>query len=62
MTDNKTPLCYGVLCEKHHKCARYLDVDGAKTNDFIGTCEKDGARPMFVLAQKYEFGFQFRSN
>jgi len=41
------PACYGVMCPRHHECARYAAVDGAGwAMQFIGTCG-DGL-PMFV--------------
>lgn len=42
------PACYGVMCQRHHECARYAAVDGAGgAMQFIGTC--GSGWPMFIL-------------
>jgi hypothetical protein len=42
-------LCFGICCPVHAQCTRYLDVDGATSGEFIGTCLTNGQRPMFIL-------------
>ena len=44
-----TPLCFGVCCERHGQCARYLAVEGAGSEPRIGTCGP--ARPLFIPIQ-----------
>lgn len=47
----KTPLCYGVLCELHARCSRYLGVERMPAGAIvIGTCATPPAveRPLFV--------------
>jgi hypothetical protein len=44
-------LCFGVLCERHGQCVRYLSIDGAMGSsvDRIGTCrDMAGRYPLFV--------------
>ena len=42
-------LCYGVGCERHARCARYLAVDGAHGDRrFIGSCLDGKEFPLFV--------------
>ena len=50
---NKNPACFGVMCPNHGQCARYHMVDGKPAGQtVIGTCERDGARPLFLLKEK----------
>ena len=54
MTESRTPplapACFGVCCDKHHKCARYAAVNGAPmAMRFIGTCDETRkTRPGYV--------------
>jgi len=44
--------CFGVGCSHHHRCARYVAVDGSQASDrTIATCLKSGVYPMFVLIE-----------
>lgn len=42
-------LCFGVVCDGHSRCARYLAVDGVLgERKFIGTCRIGNQFPLFV--------------
>jgi hypothetical protein len=46
-------LCFGLVCDGHQHCARYVAVDGAPAALVrrIGTCrDEDGRYPLFVNA------------
>lgn len=46
---DKTPACFGVVCEKHGQCQRYANVEASEPHNTIGTCvEHDGSRPLFI--------------
>lgn len=43
--------CFGVLCLRHHRCARYAAVVSSQANpNTLGTCLSGSAYPMFVEA------------
>lgn len=46
--DDRVPACLGIMCELHHRCARYAAVEDGIEGKRIGTCEDEGARPLFV--------------
>ena len=49
-----TPLCYGVLCELHSQCARYVRVENMPAGVIvIGTCATPPAteRPLFAAVE-----------
>lgn len=52
MTEQKQlpQACFGVMCDQHHKCARYAAVNGAGSEvKFMGTCsEQRKDRPGYV--------------
>lgn len=44
-----TPKCFGVCCNRHQDCVRYLSVDNMPAGSVvIGTCEDHGEHPLFV--------------
>jgi hypothetical protein len=45
---DRVPACLGIMCELHHRCARYAAVEDGIEGSRIGTCEHEGARPLFV--------------
>lgn len=55
-------VCFGVCCDQHAHCARYLAVGYRPTNTDtvrLGTCQQpDGARPLFVW-QPVAFVFDY---
>lgn len=59
--------CVGVLCDLHHRCARYAFINGTSepSSDWLGNCAPFGGieTPGFIdidhvgPPQKYHFGF-----
>ncbi len=50
-----TPACFGVACEKHGQCARYIAIDGAPAHQQrIGHCTptEHSARPLFIAIKE----------
>ena len=48
-----TPVCYGVMCDKHARCSRYAAVDKTR-GDYhaIATCLQGDDRPLFIEIKK----------
>jgi hypothetical protein len=51
----ESPACLGVCCPLHPSCARYAAAEGAPPTT-IATCEREGARPLFVAVVDSEGG------
>lgn len=46
------PACFGVACDVHARCTRYLAVDGTQADPAtIATCMLDDGYPLFVEAR-----------
>lgn len=50
-----TPACLGIGCSVHADCLRYRLAEGDPVKT-IGTCEEQGARPLFVAVVESEGG------
>lgn len=45
----QTPVCFGVACNQHGRCQRYVAVDGSLPGQAIATCESNpGEYPLFI--------------
>jgi hypothetical protein len=53
-TEIDEQLCFGLVCDRHQHCARYVAIDGAPATsvDRIATCrDKSGSYRLFVNAR-----------
>jgi len=50
---DQTPVCFGVMCELHDRCARYAAVEGKPALFVIATCSNGTQdRPLFLAVEE----------